>query len=338
MLHLPRPRTALLALLALPLAAAPAAAGGSPATPAGAGAAGPAQAVPATAPAGGPAGAAAAYLRLRARCLLAPAAGRALAAACLPGAPVAGRELLLATGGRRLAAQLGHRVTGVSCRVVVGRVRLSTDGRRATVAARAATLVAWAAANGRADTEGDGIDHVVILVRRAGRWLVAADRYTSDLTPRLLQAAGAPRAVVAGAARRLESAAGAATPVATAPPAGAAPTPPVLPAGVAPAYVAKLSYDRTAAKAYADRYALSYNPTYVSFDSDCANFGSQVMNAGGYPQFGSTYSSGWWYGKSGTSAPGDDTYSHAWIAVANQQGAWNLRFHDPRLEDDELRA
>ena len=333
MLHLPRPRAALLALLALPLAAAPVAAGPAPVAAAGAGGGCATRATQPAAATGGPAGAATAYLRLRARCLLAPATGHALAARCLPGAPIAARELLLASGGRRLAAQLGHRVTGVSCRVAVGRVRLSADGRTAVVAARAVTIVAWTAADGRTDTEGDGIDHVVILVRRAGRWLVAADRYTSDLTPRLLQAAGAPRSVVDSAARGLEKTAAAAVrpaavampPYATAPAtasAGAAP------AGAAPGYVAKLSYDRGAAKAYADRYALSYNPTYVSFSSDCANFGSQVMYAGGYPQFGDTYSSGWWYDKSGTSSPGNDTYSHAWIAVANQQGAWNLRYTD----------
>jgi len=333
MLHLPCPRAARLALLAVPLVAAPAAAGRVPTTAAGPGG-GPAHALPAAAPAG-PAGAATAYLRLRAGCLLAPAAGRALTAACLPGAPLAGRELLLAAGGRRLAAQLGHRLIGVSCRVTVGRVRLSVDGRTATVGARAVTIVTWAATDGRTDTEGDGIDHVVVLVRRAGRWLVAADRYTSDLTPRLLQAAGASRAAVADAARRLESASAAASPLAPAPaPAPPAPLPAVqpaqaaTPAGAAPGYVAKLSYDRAAAKAYADRYALSYNPTYVSFSSDCANFGSQVMYAGGYPQFGSAYATGWWYDKSGTSTPADDSYSHPWIAVANQQAAWNARYTD----------
>ena len=66
-----------------------------------------------------------------------------------------------------------------------------------------------------------------------------------------------------------------------------------------------------AAKAYADKYALSYNPTYTRFSADCANFGSQTMFAGGYPKFGSAYESGWWYDKNGTSAPGDDTYSHS---------------------------
>ena len=95
-----------------------------------------------------------------------------------------------------------------------------------------------------------------------------------------------------------------------------------------PGYTAKLTFDRDAAKAYADKYALSYNPTCTSFSADCADFGSQVMYAGGYPQFGSTYASGWWYDKNGTSSPNDDSYSHAWIAVINQQGAWNLRYTD----------
>ena len=105
---------------------------------------------------------------------------------------------------------------------------------------------------------------------------------------------------------------------------------PTLPSSAGPRlrYVAQLTYDRDAAKAYADKYALSYNPTYVSFSADCANFGSQVMFAGGYPDFGDSYASGWWYDKGGTSSPSNDTYSHAWIAVANQQGAWNLKYTD----------
>jgi hypothetical protein len=330
MLHLPRPRAALHALLALPLAAAPAVAGRAPAAAAGPGGSGAARAAQASATSS-PARAATAYLRLRARCPLEPAAGRALAARCLPGAPHAARERLLASGERRLATQLGHRTTGVSCRVVVRHVRLSADAATATVAARVVTIVTWVAADGRTDTEGDGIDHTVVLVRRNGGWLVAADRYTSDLTPRLLQAAGAPQAVVDAAAGRLETAGvvtaprvGPTTPAAAVP-ANATPT---TPAGAAPGYVAQLSFDRTAAKAYADRCALSYNPTYASFSADCANFGSQVMFAGGYPQFGDTYASGWWYDKHGTSSPADDTYSHAWIAVANQQGAWHARYAD----------
>jgi hypothetical protein len=325
MLHLPLPRAALLALLALPLAAAPAVAGRAPA------AAGAAAGGHAGATTGGPARAATTYLWLRAHCLLEPAAGRALAARCLPGAPLAARERLLARGERRRAARLGHRTTGVSSRVAVGRVRLSADGARATVTAHVVTIASWVAADGRTDTEGDGIDHTVVLVRRDGRWLVAADHYTSDLTPLLLQAAGAAPAAVEAAARRLETAGAVAAPQvgpttpAAGVPAGAAPA---APAGAAPSYVAKLTYNRPAATAYADRYALSYNPTYVSFSADCADFGSQVMAAGGFPQFGDTYASGWWYNDHGTNAPGDDTYSHAWIAVANQQGAWNLRYTD----------
>jgi hypothetical protein len=209
-------------------------------------------------------------------------------------------------------------------RTVTAYLRSSADGRRATVDVHVVTTTTWVAPDGRPDSEGDGIDHAIVLVRRGDRWLVAADRYTSDLTPRLLQAAGAPRATVAGAARRLETAAARGTQTAAPPSLTVGATP----AGVAPGYVAKLTYDRAAAKAYADRYALPYNPTYVSFSADCANFGSQVMYAGGYPQFGTTYASGWWYDKSGTSSPADDTYSHAWIAVANQQAAWNTRYTD----------
>jgi hypothetical protein len=44
------------------------------------------------------------------------------------------------------------------------------------------------------------------------------------------------------------------------------------------------SYNRSAATAYADQYWSSYNPNYPSFPSDCTNYASQVLNAGGFPQ------------------------------------------------------
>ena len=317
MLHLPLPRTALLALLVIPLAVAPPLAGARRAPVATA----PHDAHPAAAQnaAGGPAAAATAYLQARAHAVLGPSQARRLAACCVPGAALTRREATLATGARRLAATLGHTTTAVACRVTVSAVRVSAPTGAATVRAHAVTLDTWTTCAGRTDTDGEGLDHVLTLVHRHGRWLVAADRYTSDLTPRLLEAAGAPAATVAAAASRLERRVRSLP--ATVPPAPAA-------GAAGPDYVAQLSYDRAAAKAYADRYALSYNPSYTSFSADCANFGSQVMFAGGYPQFGSTYASGWWYDKNGTSAPGNDAYSHAWIAVANQQGAWNVRYTD----------
>ena len=329
MYHLPHPRVALLALLVIPLAAA------SGATAVAAVAAPPAGGDTALAQTTRAASAAAlSYLQAQARDVLSPAQARALATHCPTGSRLAAREALLATGARRLAAALGHTVTAVSCRVRIMSVRPAGGGTLA-VGARAVTLVTWADRAGRTDTEGEGLDHVLTLVSRHGRWLVVSDAYVSDLAPRLLEAGGAPRRVVAAAARSLEARARATSAGRPGePPAGArsAPVMPrsasVAPCGATPGYVAKLTFDRSAAKAYADRYALSYNPTYTSFSADCADFGSQAMCAGGYPQFGDTYASGWWYDKNGTSSPGNDTYSHAWIAVANQQGAWNVKYTD----------
>lgn len=336
MLHLPHSRAALLTLLVIPLALASPPAGTAAAS-SGPSSHGPLAAVTVRAVPGGagPAAAAAAYLRTRAQSVLGASQANRLAALCATGSSLARREAMLATGARRLAAALGHRTTSVVCHVTIRTVCVSATDT-ATVTAHAVSLDTWTDRAGRADTEGDGLDHVLTLVHRHGRWLVVRDLYTSDLTPRLLQAAGAPAAAVVAAAGRLEQHARSLSaivapalidaPLPAAPPASASPTIPAV--AVAPAYKAKLSFDRAAAKAYADRYALSYNPTYTSFSSDCADFGSQVMFAGGYPQFGSTYASGWWYDKGGTSAPGNDTYSHAWIAVMNQQGAWDVKYTD----------
>jgi hypothetical protein len=334
MLHLPHSRAALLTLLVIPFAAICGASGArAEAVAAAPGPTGCAAVAQATSTAAAST-AASAYLRARARGVLGPAQARALAVHCPAGSHLARREAVLAAGARRLAAALGHVTTAVSCRVRVSSVRPAGGGAIA-VAARAVTLVTWSDRAGRTDTEGEGLDHILTLACRDGRWLVTADAYVSDLTPRLLAAGGAPRRAVAVAARSLELRARAASARADGLPAtpasassSAAPAPASAPLRATPGYVAKLTFDRSAAKAYADRYALSYDPTYTSFSSDCADFGSQVMFAGGYPQFGDTYASGWWYDKHGTSAPGNDTYSHAWIAVANQQGAWNVKYTD----------
>ena len=90
-----------------------------------------------------------------------------------------------------------------------------------------------------------------------------------------------------------------------------------------------ITYDRPAAQAYADTYALSYNPTFVRFaGADCANFASQCARAGDMPQSRGATTSGWWYDKEGTSSPSDDTYSLSWINVTRQIGYWNTRRTD----------
>jgi len=320
MLHPPHSRAVLLTLLVVALAALCGAGGATAATVSAAPSPASHAVVARTPPSAAASAAALAYLQARAHGLLGPAQARALSAHCAAGSRLARREALLAVGARRLAAALGHHTTAVCCRVRMTSVRPGAGGAL-IVTARAVTLVTWCDRAGRSDTEGEGLDHVLTLVCRHGHWLVTADAYASDLTPRLLQAGGAPQRVVAAAGASLEARARAASSTAV-------PAPASVDVRTTPGYVDKLSFDRSAAKAYADRYALSYNPTYTSFSSDCANFGSQVMSAGGFPQFGDTYASGWWYAKHGTSSPGNDTYSHAWIAVTNQQGAWNVKYTD----------
>lgn len=57
-------------------------------------------------------------------------------------------------------------------------------------------------------------------------------------------------------------------------------------------------YNRAAAKAYSDQWALARNSEYPNWGNDCQNFASQVLLAGGYPTNGSTESqcdpSVWW--------------------------------------------
>ncbi len=195
---------------------------------------------------------------LAAICGASGATAGALAAAPAPtGSHLARREAVLAAGARRLAAALGHVTTAVSCRVHVSSVRPAGDGA-VTVTARAVTLVTWSDRAGRTDTEGEGLDHVLTLVCRHGRWLVTADAYDSDLTPRLLESGGASRRAVAVAARSLESRARAASvraaldglPAAPTPASSStARTPASAPLRVTPGYVAKLMFDRSAAKA-----------------------------------------------------------------------------------------
>ncbi|WP_051585854.1 amidase domain-containing protein [Caldanaerobius polysaccharolyticus] len=52
-------------------------------------------------------------------------------------------------------------------------------------------------------------------------------------------------------------------------------------------------FDRSAAISYAEKYVYSYNPNYPSFSSDCANYVSQCLHAGGIPM--STKLNNEWY-------------------------------------------
>lgn len=86
----------------------------------------------------------------------------------------------------------------------------------------------------------------------------------------------------------------------------------VASASVAYAY----SYNRSDAKAYADRYSCNYsqcrNSNYVSFGSDCTNFVSQALKAGGLPQ----ERHAWYESKPEWFYANSSTYSKSWTVVS----------------------
>jgi hypothetical protein len=76
----------------------------------------------------------------------------------------------------------------------------------------------------------------------------------------------------------------------------------------------RVSYDRRAAAAYADRWAMEFNPEYWSSeDSDCANFVSQCLAAGGLKP---TYDDGGEWRSNGTAFP-----TVAWVNCGAQKRA-----------------
>lgn len=71
-------------------------------------------------------------------------------------------------------------------------------------------------------------------------------------------------------------------------------------------------YNRQAAVAYAEKWALSRNPAYFNFDNlggDCTNFASQCLRAGGCPM-NYTKDIGWYY-----TSPGDR--AAAWTGASH---------------------
>ncbi|NLE21493.1 MAG: amidase domain-containing protein [Actinobacteria bacterium] len=264
----------------------------------------------------GAAKAATRYLKARAAAVAAPDPATALGARVVPGSALARTEARVATGAALRGRRAGRTPKSASCRVTVLSTELSADGSGATVTAHAVTRVRWRSRDGRTDVEGSGIDHTLMLALRNGAWVVTADDYTDVLKAACLEAAGAPRSQIRAAARKTEQAS----------------SPLVLPRGEAqppiPArgYADIIKYDRAAAQAYADKYALSYNSTYVRFSgADCANFASQCARAGSMLMATGSSNSGWWYDKKGTSSPSNDTYSLSWINVTKQMGFWNGR-------------
>jgi cell wall-associated NlpC family hydrolase len=303
---------AVLAAAAPAAASSPEAAGAS--ASAGAGASAAARA------ADGPSATAAAYLQARTAALTAADPADALSPYLVAGGALTTRETRVAAGTVLRGRGIGRTVQAATCEVTILDVQPSADGRTASVGARAVTTVTWRTTAGKTDAEGSGIDHTLTLTRSGDRWLVTADSYADDQRPACLEAAGAPKVQVRAAARAIERAA----PAVTLPPVSTA-QPPIPARG----YRDIIDYDRPAAQAYADRYALSYNPTFVRFaGADCANFASQCGRAGGMLQQSGSATGAWWYDKDGSSGPGDDTYSLSWINVTRQMSAWNTRRTD----------
>jgi cell wall-associated NlpC family hydrolase len=261
-----------------------------------------------------------AYLEARAAAVTAPRPASVLARWVTPGSELALGETRLARGTAVRGRRSGRTARSAGCEVTVLRSTPAEDGRSVVVTARAVTSITWRSGSGASDVETSGIDHTVTLARSRGRWIVVADAYTDVLTPACLEAAGAPLAAIRASARALER---------TVEPLRL-PSVAVHRASIpARRYSTIIAYDRAAAQAYADRYALSYNSTYVRFaGADCANFASQCALAGDMPMAGSTAGSGWWYDKDGSSSPADDTYSLSWINVTRQMSYWNTRRTD----------
>ena len=267
----------------------------------------------------GPEAAAAAYLEARAAAVAAADPAAELAGWVVPGSTLARTEAQVAAGAGQRGRSVGRTVESVTCRVTVLDTR-PADGGSVTVVARAVTLLTWRSPNGATDVEGSGIDHTLTLARDGDGWVVTGDAYDDVLKAACLEAAGASRARVHAAARAVEHA-GAAL---------------ALPRRAAIGrripqrrYSDIITYDRPGAQAYADAYALSYNPTFVRFaGADCANFASQCARAGDMPQSRGATSSGWWYDKASTSSPWDDTYSLSWINCTRQIAYWNARRTD----------
>ena len=77
------------------------------------------------------------------------------------------------------------------------------------------------------------------------------------------------------------------------------------------------AYNGPAAASYADTWALSNNPNYLTFGDDCTNFVSQALNAGGLPTITATSTTSddhYWFFLF-TSKYRNYIYSHSW-AVA----------------------
>ncbi|HSL94664.1 MAG TPA: amidase domain-containing protein [Thermoleophilia bacterium] len=269
-----------------------------------------------------PAAAARGYLEARATAVTAADPARILGAWVAPGSPLARRQVLLARGAARRHLGLGRLVDAVRCDVELRSVVVGPDGTTARVRAHTIVTTTWHGAGGVTETEASGLDHSLTLRRDAAGWHVVADRCVDTLAPALLEAAGAGLAQVDAEATALERAAAGRRP-ATPGDAGSAlvssDVATLLPA-LRAIYPEVIYYDRAAAVTYADRYALSYNSTYIRFSADCCNYASQCAKAGKMPEI--FVDPQWWYDKNGTSSPSDDRWSASWPSCSRQITAW----------------
>jgi hypothetical protein len=263
-----------------------------------------------------------AFLQARTAAVTATDPGAVLATWTTPAGKLAAVERAVARGTALRAAQLGHQIDSVSSETTILYSAPGASRDAATVSAHVITTTVWHASGAEQSTEAAGVDHTVSLQRVGDSWQVVGDSYADVLVPSYLEAAGASSAAVRAAVRRLERAASRPSAAATAGPAW------VRGSTGARRYADILTYDRDAAADYADRYALSYNPGYVRFGADCADFASQGARAGGMPVTSGDFNNGWWYDKNGTSSVADDHYSLSWINVPKQMSYWNGRRSD----------
>ncbi len=262
------------------------------------------------------------YLEARAAAVTAADPAAALGCWVLPGSPLARRQALLARGDAQRHLELGHLVDDVRCEVELRTVNVAPDGASATVRAHAIVTTTWHSVEGGGETEASGLEHSLTLRRGAGGWLVVGDRCADTRAPGLLEAAGAGSARVKAAAMALERAASGrrpATPSVVEPDLESSDAATLLPA-LRAIYPEVIYYDRAGAAAYADRYALSYNSTYIRFSADCCNYASQCAKAGDMPEI--FVDPVWWYDKNGTSSPSDDRWSASWPSCSRQITAW----------------
>ena len=262
------------------------------------------------------------YLQACAAACTASDPGAVLAPWLEPASSLARRQVLLARGAARRHVELGHLVDDVRCATDVRAVRVAANAVTAIVRARAVVTTTWHTPDGAVEHEASALDHALTLRKGTSGWHVIRDRCVDTLAPGLLEAGGAGAAQATAAATALERAA-----------AGRRPAPATVTGSVVatgddqaplPAlqaiYPEAIYYDRAGAVAYADRYALSYNPTYVSFSADCCNYASQCAKAGDMPQI--YVAPVWWYNKNGTSSPSDDRWSASWPSCSRQISAW----------------